>query len=378
MGVGTEMWLPLVSEHKTARGGTLAGGGGGGRGQGANGAQLIVEVTDGAGNVRLEVIARDSVTLGRGFGNRLILTDPFVSPRHARLYRNGETWLVEDLGSRNGVSYRPPGRRARRREVTVATALESGGELTVGRTRLRVFTPSHAVAEARPLLRHSLATLPQRRPWTAVLLALLAVVVGGLPFFFEDWGSDGLEAALGAVLGVGLLVGSWALSFALLGRLLRRGAHFFSHAFVAALLGVPLAMTWMVHEARSFLLDPSASWRWAVAVWLGIVLLLGLRASLRRATEYSWRWRVLTILVCVGFTFMLGLDDDIESSGGPHLEERLLPLPESTLMGQELDEFYDGVPARLFPIPSPGLGKITGAKGDDGDAGEELVTATAP
>ena len=42
-------------------------------------------------------------TLGAGPENEIVLGDPFVSGRHARLSWDGSNWWVEDLGSRNGT-----------------------------------------------------------------------------------------------------------------------------------------------------------------------------------------------------------------------------------------------------------------------------------
>jgi hypothetical protein len=41
--------------------------------------------------------------LGAEQGNDIVLSDTFVSGRHARLSWDGSTWWVEDLGSRNGT-----------------------------------------------------------------------------------------------------------------------------------------------------------------------------------------------------------------------------------------------------------------------------------
>jgi hypothetical protein len=43
-------------------------------------------------------------TLGAGQDNDIVLSDPFVSGRHARLSWDGVSWWIEDLGSRNGTS----------------------------------------------------------------------------------------------------------------------------------------------------------------------------------------------------------------------------------------------------------------------------------
>ncbi len=50
-----------------------------------------------------QVLDGESLVLGRSSAAELVLADRFLSRRHARLHREGETWLVEDLGSRNGT-----------------------------------------------------------------------------------------------------------------------------------------------------------------------------------------------------------------------------------------------------------------------------------
>ena len=39
--------------------------------------------------------------MGRSSKADLVLSDRFLSRQHARFYREGEAWMVEDLGSRN-------------------------------------------------------------------------------------------------------------------------------------------------------------------------------------------------------------------------------------------------------------------------------------
>jgi serine phosphatase RsbU (regulator of sigma subunit) len=43
----------------------------------------------------------DSIVVGRSSKADLVLSDRFLSRQHARFFREGETWMVEDLGSRN-------------------------------------------------------------------------------------------------------------------------------------------------------------------------------------------------------------------------------------------------------------------------------------
>jgi serine phosphatase RsbU (regulator of sigma subunit) len=48
-------------------------------------------------------VESDSVVIGRSTSADVSIADRFLSRRHARLYRQGDDWLVEDLGSRNGT-----------------------------------------------------------------------------------------------------------------------------------------------------------------------------------------------------------------------------------------------------------------------------------
>ncbi len=45
----------------------------------------------------------NQLKIGRSTDCQLILDDDYVSTRHARIYRSGEGYLVEDLGSTNGT-----------------------------------------------------------------------------------------------------------------------------------------------------------------------------------------------------------------------------------------------------------------------------------
>lgn len=67
----------------------------------------------------------DAITVGRSRGNDLVLTDPSVSARHARLRLDGDALVVEDLGSANGTFHE--GRR-----VEGPTRLTPGAALRFG------------------------------------------------------------------------------------------------------------------------------------------------------------------------------------------------------------------------------------------------------
>jgi len=50
------------------------------------------------------LIQKNEITIGRDLNNDVVISDSEVSRRHARLYLQGSTYVVEDLGSTNGTA----------------------------------------------------------------------------------------------------------------------------------------------------------------------------------------------------------------------------------------------------------------------------------
>lgn len=73
----------------------------------------------------------DSIVIGRSPGCELVLPDPLLSRRHARLFRRNDRWYLEDLGSRNGT-------RLNGRPLEAATELKPGDTITVSNSSIEV------------------------------------------------------------------------------------------------------------------------------------------------------------------------------------------------------------------------------------------------
>lgn len=98
-------------------------------------ARLVVVERDGSEG-RSFALDRDIITVGRLEGEVTFEGDPFVSPIHARLERNGGRWTLSDLGSRNGVY----------RRIAGSEPVFPGDVFMVGRQVLRL-EPYDAAAE---------------------------------------------------------------------------------------------------------------------------------------------------------------------------------------------------------------------------------------
>jgi hypothetical protein len=74
-----------------------------------------------------------SVVVGRSNDCEVVLPDPNVSRHHAKLTQSGEDWLIEDLGSTNGVVINGE-------QVHQATVLTTGDQIELGNCMLRFET----------------------------------------------------------------------------------------------------------------------------------------------------------------------------------------------------------------------------------------------
>ena len=71
------------------------------------------------------------VLIGRANDSTLVLTDDYVSTRHARISLQDGLWIVEDLGSTNGTYLG-------QRKIDGAVPLEVGVPLRIGKTVLEL------------------------------------------------------------------------------------------------------------------------------------------------------------------------------------------------------------------------------------------------
>jgi pSer/pThr/pTyr-binding forkhead associated (FHA) protein len=84
-------------------------------------------VVDGALAGTTITLAADPITIGRADDSTIVLSDDFVSTRHARLVPADGKWLVEDLGSTNGTYLD-------RQRITSPTPVPLGMPIRVGKT----------------------------------------------------------------------------------------------------------------------------------------------------------------------------------------------------------------------------------------------------
>jgi pSer/pThr/pTyr-binding forkhead associated (FHA) protein len=88
-------------------------------------------VTDGSNAGMTASLEEAPLLIGRGSDAAIRLDDDYVSTRHARIGRSGDTWYVEDLGSTNGTYIGS-------QRLTQATAISLGTRVRVGKTTIEL------------------------------------------------------------------------------------------------------------------------------------------------------------------------------------------------------------------------------------------------
>lgn len=106
----------------------------------------IFDSASGPKEIDLSGFGKAVVTFGRGEGNDIILRSEYVSRQHGQFRHVGGQWVVEDLGSRNGLIFSGHSVRNRVLEDGDCIRIDDGVETTVGGL-LMVFTRSENAAE---------------------------------------------------------------------------------------------------------------------------------------------------------------------------------------------------------------------------------------
>lgn len=127
--------------------------------------RLIIE--DDEGSTTVVPLANEAVTIGRQQGNTIQLTEKNVSRRHARLVPEHDGWIIEDLGSYNGI-------KVNNEAIEGRTKLREGDVVEIGDYHLaitedvdksplnfRTGQAANDVGVAEPMLVSSSADLPR-------------------------------------------------------------------------------------------------------------------------------------------------------------------------------------------------------------------------
>lgn len=165
--------------------------------------RLILEtLASQAGSGESKTIFRNgNGTIGRGYSNDLILDDPYVSPNHLQVAAQENKILILDLNTKNGTRINK--NRLIRNEKA---EINSGDEIIVGRTHLKLFLSNHPVEPASKLDRVIAFRNFIDRAWVPIVTSLGFIFATVWIKFLENPGGNFFEKQF-----YPLLIGSIAL-----------------------------------------------------------------------------------------------------------------------------------------------------------------------
>lgn len=171
------------------------------------------------------------VRIGRGYDNDIVLDDPYVAPRHLRVFHGANGLLVaEDAGSASGL-YTERGIAGRGSIV-----LDGNSILRIGRTWLRVRESQYEVAP-------EVISMPPTRVWpSAGVLVGALLAIEAISLWLGETAEFKVSRYAIPLLTILLVVSSWAAVWAILCRIFAGRLRFARHLMIAlgGLLGFSL------------------------------------------------------------------------------------------------------------------------------------------
>lgn len=302
---------------------------------------LILEVRDRRGSVTLHRLEQLPVTLGRGLSNTIVLEDPYVDAKHARIaLDDGGGLTIEDLESLNGIIANGT------RLIGRLTVAAPGMEVKLGRTTLRfrdteeVVPP--AVLESSQRLPHGIRWMATARG-AAVLVGALAILAGTNAWLGSTERSTG-ATILGAILAAVIWVMTWAAIWAASARGADRRFRLSPHLAIITVATLLMLVSTSVNDWLTFLFPDAVVLPVLYSALLLAILAVMIVAhlSVPGIMTRRGRWRV-GLGVAGGLLAIVVLselvDDDKKFSDVPEFPAVLKPIAPELVPTSTVDEF---------------------------------------
>ncbi len=305
------------------------------------GQALIIEIVDSRGRIQHRVRLGDSpLTIGRSYRNDVILDDPFVEADHLRIDPTEEgTWIVSDLGTRNGTWEGRDGRRV------TSQLLQTATELRIGHTTVRAVSPDHPVAPALVDPSHRISGARRlAQPWWALAATVLALTVSTIFQFLGSDSHQGIAELATPGLVILTIAGGWAAAWAFTNRLVAQRFQFLGHLGWALVLGTAFGLTTTIFEWIGFFV-PAVEWSWIEVVVDGGLFAILLTGHLQLVTEWSaakqWRVAGATAAVAIGVGAILTRSNAFNDDGaGGSSSVALKPIDADWVPATSIDQFF--------------------------------------
>jgi hypothetical protein len=286
-----------------------------------------------------KIVEKDSIIVGRGYRCDVILSDPYVSAEHVRIFKEESGWKVEDLGSKNGLYLK------KEKKIVKEIFIESGQEISIGKTVIKILSPGHVVVPTKRLIQKSKFYRILGNP-VFIGLSLLAVIC---VFILEAYLTSSKPMTVGRLVsssvGIALGIVVWGGLWAFVGRLIKKETRFFLHISVSALFFLFMLPINNLATYVGFMTSSTLFEGVIFIIFFWIVFTSLLVRTLALATNITSRMRVVisnaitVVLIVTAVLFVFTYKDDFSAYPGYY---SVLKYPAVKILpSKSIDQFFE-------------------------------------
>lgn len=301
--------------------------------------ELTVELVGrGSRHFDLQHVSGDQITIGRGFDNDIIVSDPHVCAHHAMIETSdsGEM-LLKDLGSVNGTFTQ------KHQAVGQAHSIASGDEFIVGKTRIRIYLREHAVPASIQLtwvekLAHLIG-----KPLFIGAVFVLAVLMSVYFQYANEVTTSHIGREVITAVGVLLLIAIWPAGWMLYARSKKHDARFLAQLSATIIYVVLITLIQKVNKWLAFNfgmslgLDMLSSSLYIMLTFL--LVWLNYYLSIFQASKKRWIYTASFTTLLASFAYVSSTFDAEKFKSRPEYNITLYPPALTAYSTQTINEY---------------------------------------
>ena len=283
---------------------------------------IIEEISHGHKLLGRHKFASSNITIGRGYDNDIIISDPHVCADHLQLHFNGEHWLVNDQGSING-SYLEDSK-----ENVIQHQVRSGDIITIGKSQVRFVFPSHPVEVSIAISPfESLINLARHPVALALSMSLFALIAGWI-INLNNANEVSLTQMLVPTIGLTLGFALWPAGIALVSHLTKHDARFWTQMGISFIFFNLMWLSDIFENIVHFNTSSNFSMVWIIAIiplllafclfWLNCYV--GFHMTLRRRNLVS----LCLVLLLFGGSLIIQMSKQPDFNPRPQFNTKIM------------------------------------------------------
>ena len=182
---------------------------------------IIEEINRGHKTLHRYKLTKENITIGRGYDNDIILSDPHICPNHIHIDYTQGSWKISDQNSVNGSFLENP--KSKKQNADQHT-INDGDIISVGKSQLKILFIDHPVTPTVHFSNfESFINLMRHPAVLFISIALFITIAASLGFLSSPIESNYSQFFVNAV-GMALVFALWPAGVALVSHLTKHDA----------------------------------------------------------------------------------------------------------------------------------------------------------